>query len=257
MKLFLSVLFRRLRAGGGAALAIALVQAALAGFALISCAHLSTETDRDGARKTSWAAKAWPGAKSNDTAASAAPASADKPPAEKQADNPFPFPSAAMRSGEIRSAAERSGESSAAAAARRQVPQMKPSLPGAAKKEPSQRTPAAVKEPAKAQRNLAFFSPSVLPFAKNRDMARFYSQWATQFQKAVRHYRSAAKQYKKAAKHFEKMSEYTKKRNDPLFRKHFEEAAGRLKAGDGFLAKAQHLRKRQGEKRDRARFYSQ
>lgn len=114
--------------------------------------------------------------------------------------------------------------------------------------QPAPRAPAALApqaaEPAssKAQRGLAFFSPSVLPFAKNRDMARFYSRWASQFQEAVKHYRAAAKQYKKAAKHFEKMSEYTKRRKDQQFRKHFEEAAARLKEADGFLAKAQSLR---------------
>ena len=260
MRLFLSVLGRqrkgragacapatafgpaaRCQRGGGSRPAAgfwpAIVWPAVAGFALLGCAHTAIDKNRAAHKapqtaKTFQAASGARGASSGDAASAATAAgTADGAADGKAAADP---------------AAEASAEAAASlalqAAAKKALADLASAGP-TLKKAPL-RTPAAAKNPVKAQRNLAFFSPSVLPFAKNRDMARFYSQWAAQFQEAVRHYRSAASQYKKAAKHFAKMSEYTKKRNDPLFRKHFEEAAGRLKAGDGFLAKARLLRKK-------------
>ena len=91
-------------------------------------------------------------------------------------------------------------------------------------------------------RNLAFFSPSTLPPADNKEMTLFYDRWASQFQEAIGNYKSAIKKYKQVVWHFRKMSRYTSKKQDHLFRRHFKSAEIHLKAADAFLGQAQELR---------------
>ena len=227
------------------------IGAASIGFALISCAHTAADKRADSqkaAGSRSAGSRAFRAAKASQAASGGASNGAPALSASA-ADKKFPFPGAGSRGGgtaHVTPALKLSAEPPATApvAAAPSAAETSATAISAKTKEPLQRALAAAKEPEQAQRNPAFFSPSVLPFAKNRDMAQFYSQWASQFQEAVRHYRAAAKHYKKAAKHFEKMSEFTKKRKDQLFRKHFEGAAERLKAADGFLAKARLLRQK-------------
>lgn len=93
-----------------------------------------------------------------------------------------------------------------------------------------------------AYRNLAFFSPSALSSADNREMTLFYDRWASQFQEAIKNYKSAIKQYKQVVWHFRKMSRSTSKKQDYQFRRHFKNAEIHLKAADAFLGQAQELR---------------
>lgn len=91
-------------------------------------------------------------------------------------------------------------------------------------------------------RELAFFSPSTLSPADNREMTLFYNMWASQFKEAIGNYKSAIKQYKQVVWHFKKMSKYTDAKQDRLFRRHFKNAEIHLRAADTFLNKAQQLR---------------
>ena len=91
-------------------------------------------------------------------------------------------------------------------------------------------------------RDLAFFSPSVLSSADNREMTLFYDMWASQFKEAIGNYKSAIKQYKQVVWNFKKMSRYTDAKQDRLFQRHFKNAEIHLRAADTFLNKAQQLR---------------
>ena len=91
-------------------------------------------------------------------------------------------------------------------------------------------------------RGLAFFSPSALSPADNREMTLFYDMWASQFKEAIGNYKSAIKQYKQVVWNFKKMSKYTDAKQDRLFRRHFKNAEIHLRAADTFLNKAQQLR---------------
>ena len=91
-------------------------------------------------------------------------------------------------------------------------------------------------------RNLAFFSPSTLSPADNKEMTLFYDSWASQFQEAIENYKSAIKQYKQVVRYFRKMSRSTGKKQDREFRRHFKNAEIHLKAADAFLGQAQELR---------------
>ena len=93
-----------------------------------------------------------------------------------------------------------------------------------------------------AYRGLAFFSPSTLSPADNREMTLFYDMWASQFKEAIGNYKSAIKQYKQVVWHFKRMSKYTDAKQDRLFRRHFKNAEIHLRAADTFLNKAQQLR---------------